>query len=266
MADLTPTYSLLEGMLRVRAYADRQSAGAAAAKETAAKLRKLLAVQQDVRMVFAAAPSQNEFLDSLAVEPGIDWHRITAFHMDEYIGLEGASPETFGYYLKNRLFDKVRPGRVHLMNPTRGVESEIASYDALIREAPIDIVCLGVGENGHLAFNDPPVADFSDPEWIKVVELDQVCRQQQVNDGCFASLEAVPTYALTLTIPAIMSAISLVCIVPGERKREAILRTLYGEISTACPSTILRKHPDCILYTDQEELRREAGALVGGKG
>lgn len=266
MADLTPTYSLLEGMLRVRSYADRRSAGIAAAKEAAAKLRKLLCVQQEVRMVFAAAPSQNEFLDSLADEPGIDWHRITAFHMDEYIGLEALSPQTFGYYLKNRLFDKVRPGRVHLIRPDRGLDEELSSYNALLREAPIDIVCLGIGENGHLAFNDPPVADFHDPEWIKTVELDPVCRQQQVNDGCFASLGDVPTHAVTLTIPAILSAFSLVCIVPGERKRDAILKTLYGEISTACPSTVLRKHPDCVLYTDQNELNREGAAFVGGRG
>ena len=258
MREFAPTRTLLKGMLRLRAYSDRRIAGAAAAADAADKLRKLLATQQSVRMVFAAAPSQNEFLDCLAAEPHIEWQRVTVFHMDEYIGLAELAPQSFGRYLKDRLFDRVRPGRVHLMNPANGAKAVAAAYEALIREAPIDIVCLGIGENGHLAFNDPPVADFDDPRWVKEVELDRVCRQQQVNDGCFDSLEEVPTRALTMTIPTIMSASHLICVVPGSRKREAIRQTIHGEMTTACPSTILRTHPDCVLYTDNEGFESEA--------
>jgi glucosamine-6-phosphate deaminase len=250
MNDYIPTHKLLTGNLRTSVYENRGIAGAAAARDAVGKLRKLLADRDRVRMVFAAAPSQNEFLDCLVAEPDIDWTRIEAFHMDEYIGLSEQAPQRFGKYLQDRLFDRVHPGAVYLLNPQQGAAEEIARYEALLGAAPIDMVCLGIGENGHLAFNDPPVADFNDPKLIKEVELDLACRLQQVNDGCFTSLEAVPLYALTLTIPALMSATHLVCIVPGERKREAIKQTLRGEISTEWPSTILRTHPDCSLYTD----------------
>ncbi|MNZ79423.1 Glucosamine-6-phosphate deaminase [compost metagenome] len=130
------------------------------------------------------------------------------------------------------------------------VEAECERYSKLLQEAPIDIVCLGIGENGHLAFNDPPVADFEDPMTVKAVELDHACRLQQVNDGCFAELNEVPTHAITLTIPALLSGQHLYCIVPGRAKRAALQQTLHGDISTSCPATILRRHPSCTLYAD----------------
>lgn len=240
-------------LLKVNVYANRRDLGVAAGRAAAATIRSLLGERVGfVRIVFAAAPSQNEFLETLASEPGIDWSRIAAFHMDEYIGLPSDAPQKFGRFLSERLFDKVKPGRVHLIDSSNSIEAECKRYGDLIREAPIDIVCLGIGENGHLAFNDPPVADFSDPETIKAVELDEACRRQQVNDGCFAQLDDVPTHALTLTIPTLMSASRLFCMVPGPTKLQAVRRTLNGPISTECPSTVLRRHPACTLYVDRD--------------
>jgi glucosamine-6-phosphate deaminase len=255
----TAIHSELAGSMLVRVYENRQALGTAAGQEAATAIRALLASQPGVRIVFAAAPSQNEFLDTLAEAPAIDWNRITAFHMDEYMGLPAGAPQTFGSYLRERLFDRVQPGRVHYLNPAGGEEAECERYGKLITEAPIDIVCLGIGENGHLAFNDPPVADFKDPLPVKVVTLDTICREQQVNDGCFPSLEAVPLQALTLTIPILLSAKWLFCMVPGVTKQNAVSRTLHEQASTACPSTILRSHPDCRMYTDTESY----GAVTG---
>ncbi|MDQ0920261.1 glucosamine-6-phosphate deaminase [Paenibacillus sp. V4I5] len=243
--------------LKVKVYRNRKDLGEAAAQEAANKIRELLSSQSSVRIIFAAAPSQNEFLETLVQEKGIDWSRITAFHMDEYIGLEPHAPQKFSAFLRRSIFDQVKPGRVHLIENGDSVEKECIRYAALIQEAPIDIVCLGIGENGHIAFNDPPVADFQDRNTIKAVELEEACRTQQVNDGCFATLDAVPTYALTLTIPALMSGAHLFCMVPGKTKNAAVQQTLDGAIDTACPATILRTHPNCTLYVDLDSYRSE---------
>lgn len=236
--------------LKVRVYRTRGEMGAAAGSDVAAKIKEVLRTKPVIRMIFAAAPSQNETLDALASDPDIDWSRIVAFHMDEYLGLPAGAPQAFARYLQGRLFDRVKPGAVHLIDSANGSEAECSRYAALLAEAPIDIVCLGIGENGHIAFNDPPVADFDDPLLVKPVELDEACRRQQVNDGCFPDIDAVPTHALTLTVPALLSGAHLYCVVPGPTKREAVARTLNEPVATACPSTILRNHPDCTLYVD----------------
>jgi glucosamine-6-phosphate deaminase len=238
--------------LTVRSFADRRMLGDSAGADVASAVRQLQATKPMLRMVFAAAPSQNETLAALVRAPGIDWSRITAFHMDEYVGLPGDAPQAFGRFLRDRLFDRVRPAFVHLIDGNNDPTAECRRYADLLRAGPIDVVCLGIGENGHLAFNDPPVADFDDPAAIKMVELETACRQQQVNDGCFASLSDVPTHALTLTIPTLMSGARLFCAVPGPTKQQAVGRTLSGPISTECPSTVLRRHPDCTLYVDRE--------------
>ncbi len=238
--------------LRVNVYPDRRALGEAAGADVATKIRALQKTKPNLRMIFAAAPSQNETLATLAQASGIDWSRITAFHMDEYIGLPEGAPQKFSHFVRTHLFDLVKPGKVNLIDSSNSPEAECQRYGALLREAPIDIVCLGIGENGHIAFNDPPVADFKDPQTIKVVELDDACRRQQVNDGCFPSFAAVPTHALTLTIPTLLGAAHLLCMVPGPTKRQAVQRTLNGPISTQCPSTILRQHPDCTLYVDRD--------------
>jgi glucosamine-6-phosphate deaminase len=250
MTGTEPIRTQTVDQLRVCVYPDRRALGAAAGVDVMAKMAELLAKKPCLRMIFAAAPSQNETLATLAKAPRIDWSRVMAFHMDEYIGLAADAPQRFGRYLREHLFDLVKPGVVHLIDSSNSIDDECRRYTQLLREAPIDIVCLGIGENGHIAFNDPPVADFNDPLMIKPVELDRACRQQQVNDGCFPSLAAVPTHAVTLTISALMSGASLFCTVPGRTKRAAVIRTLDGPISTECPSTILRKHSDCTLYVD----------------
>ncbi len=238
--------------LRVRVFATRQAMGEAAGKDVVAKIQVLLREKERIRMIFAAAPSQNELLDYLASVESMDWSRIEVFHMDEYVGLPANVPERFSSFLKKRLFDRVKPYRTHLIDDQPSVKVTLRKYAHLLTEAPIDIVCLGIGENGHLAFNDPPVADFNDPQIIKVVELDSICRQQQVNDGCFPSLDAVPKEALTLTIPALLSGSHLFCVVPGVTKQQAVKAVLNDAIHTNCPATILRKHPDCTLYVDQD--------------
>jgi 6-phosphogluconolactonase/glucosamine-6-phosphate isomerase/deaminase len=238
--------------LKVEVYANRNEMGTAAGHDVAEKMKELLNHKERIRMVFAAAPSQNEFLQTLKSIEGIDWSRVIAFHMDEYIGLPLDAPQRFGTFLCKGLFDEVKPGVVHLIDSSNDIEEECLRYGKMIEEAPIDIVCLGIGENGHIAFNDPPVADFDEKALVKSVELDRACRQQQVNDGCFSALEEVPTHALTLTIPALFAGAHLFCIVPGSTKTAAVKRTLNGPISTECPSTILRRHRFCTLYVDRD--------------
>jgi len=228
----------------------RREMGLAAANAAADFLRRTLLKQELVRAIFAAAPSQNEMLAALREAEGVDWSRVVAFHMDEYIGLDAAAPQRFAAFLKERLFERLPFREIHLIEP-EGIEP-IENYEKLLKAAPIDLVCLGIGENGHIAFNDPPVADFADPVWVKVVDLDDACRRQQVNDGCFPTFDAVPKQAITLTIPALFSGKRLICTVPGPTKRQAVIRTLNDPISTACPATILRNHDACTLFLDGE--------------
>jgi glucosamine-6-phosphate deaminase len=205
-----------------------------------------------MRMIFAAAPSQAEMIEALIAEPDVDWRRITAFHMDEYIGLPAGAPQRFAVWLRERIFDRVPFAAVHPILPEGDPHAVAACYAALLDAAPIDIVCLGIGVNGHIAFNDPPVADFADPQDVKIVELDEVCRQQQVDDDCFPDLAAVPEQAVTLTIPRLLRAERLFCVVPGAHKRVAVGNALHGPITTDCPASVLRRHPDCTLYLDAE--------------
>jgi glucosamine-6-phosphate deaminase len=209
--------------------------------------------KEHIRIIFAAAPSQNEFLESVTKNTTINWSNIEVFHMDEYVGLDSSAPQGFGNFLNRGLFSIVKPGKVNLIPTDVTDKNEICEkYGELLSAAPIDIVCMGIGENGHIAFNDPPVADFKDSEVVKVVELDDVCRMQQVNDGCFENISKVPTHAITLTIPTLMSGKKLFCMVPGSTKNRAVQETLNSEISEKCPSTILRTHDDCTLYLDQD--------------
>jgi glucosamine-6-phosphate deaminase len=238
--------------LEVRVFNDRKELGEGAAGSVAEEIQRLMRERERVRMVFAAAPSQNEFLSSF-VRMNIAWERITAFHMDEYIGLEADADQRFGNYLRKRLFEKVPIGTVHYIEPDDSDDEDVCGrYTDLLREAPIDIVCMGIGENGHIAFNDPPVADFNDPRTVKIVELDETCRMQQVHDGCFGSLAEVPTRAVTLTVPTLMSARFLSVVVPGKTKSDAVEKTVLGPISETCPASILRTHPRAILFLDKD--------------
>ncbi len=230
----------------------RNKLGKQAAFDIQNKINQLLSVQSEVRIIFAAAPSQNEVLKYLVESKDIPWNKIVAFHMDEYIGLDESAPQLFSNFLAKKLFDLLPFKAIHLIDGNNA-EGECERYEKLISEAPIDIICLGIGENGHIAFNDPLVADFNDPMVIKKVELDMVCRNQQVNDGCFSSIDKVPNNAYTLTIPTLMSGKYLFCVVPGTTKRNAVYQTLnHPAISTEWPSTILRNHPSCQFYFDAD--------------
>ena len=237
--------------LEVTVADSRKEMGKYAADKCEQYINELLASKEHINMVFAAAPSQNEFLESL-LERDIDFSRINAFHMDEYVGLASTHNQSFGYFLTEHIFGKANFRSVNLINATAPIEEACAQYTQLLKDNPVDIVCMGIGENGHIAFNDPPVADFNDPFVIKKVELDEICRNQQVNDGCFANIDLVPKYALTLTVPALFSASKIVCTVPAITKAKATRRMLDGEISTECPATVLRKHDCAHLFLDPD--------------
>lgn len=242
--------------LQVRVFPDRNALGRAAGIEVAFRLRSILAEQHAANIVFAAAPSQNEFLETLATEAGIDWARVNAFQLDEYVGLPAPAPQRFAAYLHRQLLARVHPGRAFYLDGTaHDPAAECARYAILLATHPVDILCAGIGENGHLAFNDPQVADFSDPQVVKVVDLEEACRRQQVHDGCFAQLDDVPRQAITLTIPALLRARWLYCVVPGPSKAYAVQQTLSGPIREAVPASVLRLHPRSVLYLDQESAR-----------
>lgn len=232
---------------------NRAALGKLAAKNVSNIINKLQASQDEIRIVFAAAPSQNEFLEELAKDISIQWNKIVAFHMDEYIGLPANDPQLFCTYLTDHIFSKVNFKKVNLINSQAAKPlEECLEYERLLEEKPIDIIFLGIGENGHIAFNDPPVADFNDRAFVKIVELEERCKYQQVNDAGFKSIDEVPPNAYTLTIPALLSAKYKNIVVPGIRKAEAIANTLFAEISTKCPATILRKQENSILFIDND--------------
>ena len=248
---LVPEAECEAGTARAEIHATAEAAGRAAAAETAAAIRATLARQQAARIVFASAPSQGAMIAALRTTPGLDWSRVTAFHMDEFIGLPPDAPQRFARWLLAELFDRLPFAAVHLIVPEPDPAIEAVRYGALLAEAPIDLVCLGIGVNGHLAFNDPPLADFDDPVAVRIVDLDQTCRRQQFDDGLFASLDAVPRRAVTLTIPRLMRADRLICTVTGQHKREAVRHTLEGPIERAWPASVLRRHPGCTLFLDR---------------
>jgi glucosamine-6-phosphate deaminase len=250
------TRSFVVEKLKVNIFPDRIAMGQAAGQAVAKKMKEMLKGKEHLFMVFAAAPSQNEFLGELSRVRGLDWKRVSAFHLDEYVGLSEAAPQNFGRFLRERLFDKVSPGKIHYLNGmAQDPEGECERYAALFKDHSFDIACIGIGENGHLAFNDPPVADFKDPKSVKVVEMDLTSRQQQVNDGCFGILEEVPKKAMTLTLPTIYSAKFIYCMVPGPTKADAVKKTLEGPITTDCPASILRRHEQATLYIDEDSAR-----------
>lgn len=238
--------------LTVKKYTTREEMGAAAARDIRNAIRTLLEKKAEINVIFAAAPSQNEVLRAL-VESDVDWSRVNAYHMDEYIHLPPDAPQCFGNFLTGKIFGKVPFKSVNLIDSTApDAQAECDRYEAILRANPADIIILGIGENGHIAFNDPWVANFKDDRLVRIVALDDVCRQQQVNDGCFATLEEVPKIAMTLTCPVFIRAPQLFCIVPALAKANAVKRTLEGAISEECPATILRSHGNAVLYLDAD--------------
>lgn len=240
------------GHLETRVYETRTEAGIAAAGDIASAILQLLKSKDSISMIFAAAPSQNETLSALRADPRIPWERIRAYHMDEYIGLSDRAPQRFSNYLKAALFDHVPFAEVHLIASSASASDEAKRYAALLASDPADIVCMGIGENGHIAFNDPHEADFADPETVKEVSLDETCRMQQVHDGCFPTLDSVPRTALTLTVPALAAARYHFCTVPAASKADAVRNTVYGKIGEACPATAMRLWSDSVMYCDSD--------------
>ncbi len=236
--------------LDIRVFQKHTDMGAAAADFVAQRLNAAIRETGNAHLILATGASQFDFLDALKTRD-IDWSRITVFHLDEYKDMSIHHPASFRKYLKERILDEVQPAQVHfLQGDAENIDAEVQRYEALLKEHEIDIACIGIGENGHIAFNDPPVADFEDPQLVKVVELDDACRRQQLGEGWFPILEEVPTYALSLTIPAIMRCKTISSVVPDARKARAVHDTLYSMISTLCPASILRKHPNTVLWLD----------------
>lgn len=239
--------------LQVEIYENRTLMGQAAARDIADCFAKLLAKKPQINVIFAAAPSQNDVLKALVEDKSIEWERINAYHMDEYIGLDKSAPQGFGNFLKEHIFGLVPFASVNYIDiSATNPDKEALRYGEILKNNPTDVVVMGIGENGHIAFNDPPVADFSDSKVVKPVKLDEVCRQQQVNDGCFATINDVPKYALTLTVPTLFGASHLFCIVPAPTKAKAVKETLTGSIDEHCPATILRRHQSAKLYLDDK--------------
>ncbi len=236
--------------MEVNVFADKHKLGQAAARFSAQKIRDAIDHYKTARVIFATGASQFEFLQAL-VEEDLAWENVQAFHLDEYVNLPINHPASFRKYLKERLFDIVKPAEVHYLNTDAdNLEAECGRYSQLLEEGDIHIACIGIGENGHIAFNDPPVADFNDPNAVKIVELDEACRKQQYGEGWFDTMEAVPTHALTLTVPSIMHAQCISCVVPDERKSEAVYNALNGPVETTCPASILRTHQNAYLWLD----------------
>ena len=238
--------------LEVKKSVTREEMGKVAATDVVKAIKDVMAKKGEVNMIFAAAPSQNDVLKEL-IASDVDWSKVNAFHMDEYLGLDKNAPQRFGNFLCEHIFNHLPFKSVNLIDSSNpSAEAECKRYTDLLNAYPTDIVVLGIGENGHIAFNDPGVADFNDKALIKPALLDEVCRQQQVNDKCFDKIDDVPKTALTLTVPALCRAKYMFCVVPAKTKAWAVKETLTGAIDEHCPATILRRHDHAVLYLDSD--------------
>ena len=245
--------TFIKDKLVVEIFETRKQMGEKAANDIAKKFNELIDIKGEINVIWAAAPSQNDVLKALTLNKDIKWNKINAFHMDEYIGLSKDAPQGFGNFLKDHIFGLVPFKSVNYIDVSAtDAEKEAERYAEVLSKQKIDVVVLGIGENGHIAFNDPPVADFNDKKAVKPVKLDEVCRQQQVNDGCFKSINDVPTHAITLTVPTLFNADYLFCIVPAPTKAKAVYETINGTIDEHCPATVLRLHDNAKLYLDNE--------------
>ena len=250
------------GKLKVRVFDTREEMGKNAAIDVAARINRIIKDKGEANVVFAAAPSQNELLENLK-QADVDWTKVRAFHLDEYIDLPADHPAWFSNFLDKALFKELAFKEVYYMRDTPPCadgrldpEAVANRYTQLMEKFPPDLVFLGIGENGHIAFNDPPVADFNDPLTIKLIELDETCRNQQLNDGPYSNINEVPRIAMTMTVSALLKIPEHITVVPGPRKADAVFNTLLGPISTECPASILREHNDSTLYLDVESAEK----------
>ncbi|MDJ0599748.1 MAG: glucosamine-6-phosphate deaminase [Crocosphaera sp.] len=250
---MTSYQALTIDSLVTQIYQNEENLSIGAAKIGQEYIENILETQEEATIVLATGNSQLQFLDVLIASKKIDWSRINLFHLDEYLGIEGKNPASFRFYLHERVEKRINPKSFnYLVGDALEPIKECDRYTQLLKKYPIDLCCLGIGTNGHLAFNEPQVANFDDPHWVKIVQLDQQTRWIQVHQGHFKTFEKVPKYALTLTIPTIMSAKKIICLATGENKAEIIKQMLKGKISTDCPASILRQHRNATLLLDQK--------------
>jgi len=239
--------------LPVRVYANQPDMAADAALTVRDHLAAVIAQKGSAAAILATGNSQIKFLEEIIRLGGVDWSKVTLFHMDEYLGIDPKHKASFRCYMRERVESRLKPKAFHyLEGDCLEPIVECERYTALLNTQEIDLCCLGIGENGHIAFNDPPVANFKDERLVKLVQLDLACRQQQVNEGHFPGVDQMPLYALTLTIPALCRAKKMVCLCPEKRKARATKGTLQGPISTECPASYLRTQPQCTLYLDTD--------------
>jgi len=236
--------------LKVRIFPDKRQLAAAAASDAANKIRSAIDDHGYARIIAASAASQFEFLEELTRAPRIDWKRVEMFHLDEYLGLPKTHPASFQKYLLDRLIQPTGITRYHLLDGEANPQTVIAAVSAEIQKSPIDVAFVGIGENGHLAFNDPP-ADFETEEAYIVVELDEACRRQQLGEGWFKTMEDVPRRALSMTIRQVLKASEILAVVPDARKAQAVASSLQGEVSPMVPASVLRRHSNTTLYLDK---------------
>lgn len=237
--------------MQIKTYRDRAAMSRAAARHAAGSLQDSIATRGAARIIAATGASQFEFLDALTAEPGIDWTAVEMFHLDEYVGLPGTHPASFRRYLRERLIGKTGITRYHLLDGEHHAERVADEMGCVLASAPIDVAFVGIGENTHIAFNDPP-ADFDTERPYVIVTLDDACRQQQVGEGWFASLAEVPTKAISMSVRQLMKAKEIIAVVPDARKAEAVKRSLEDEISPLTPASILRMHGKATLYLDRD--------------
>ena len=238
--------------MKIHVDSTAEQMGNRAAQETARRIRAAVQANGVCRILLSTGASQFEMLDALTKMEDIPWNQVVMFHLDEYVGMPMTHPASFRKYLKERFIDKVHPGAYFFVNGEGDIQKNIETLTQEIRKAPIDVALVGIGENGHIAFNDPAEADFNDPRWVKPVHLDEKCRQQQVNDGCFATIDDVPKTAMTVTIPGLLRAKAMFCVVPTRRKAEAVRRMLTEPVSEKCPASILRTKNAVKFYTDSD--------------
>ena len=259
-SDNTEIRRLKVGTLNIEIHPSRRAAGGAAARAIVQEISRLSQRGTKIGVIFAAAASQLDTLRVLIQTEGLPWDRVHGFHMDEYIGIAAEHPASFRHFLREHLTQRVRMKEFFEIDGTAESPQQVCQdYARKLQVANPQLCLLGIGENGHLAFNDPPEADFKDPVDVKVVHLDNECRQQQVAEGWFKSLKEVPELALTLTIPALFRVPKLIASVPGSRKAKIMRRTLEAPISTDCPATILRTHPDATVYLDADSASELSG-------
>jgi glucosamine-6-phosphate deaminase len=249
----TPILETTIGQLPISIFASNAEMGEAAAMEAAAIMSQAIAERGFANIILATGNSQLTFLQALRARHDVAWPRVHVFHMDEYVGLDPEHPASFPNFLQRELLDHVDAGAFFpVPAPVDRTDLACQEYEGLLRAHPADLCAMGIGENGHIAFNDPPFADFDDPRWVKAVRLDDASRRQQVGEGHFASLDEVPTHAVTLTIPALLSARRVLCIVPEVRKAEAVQRSLRGPLTEDCPASILRTQHHVHLLLDAD--------------